>query len=45
MLTVSQGNTVIVQKALGQSNIDELLKLSSKYKKRRPPALAHRPGN
>jgi hypothetical protein len=28
-----EGNTVIVQKALGQENIDELLKLSEEYKK------------
>lgn len=34
MLTLMyQGNTVIVQKALGQENIDELLKLSEDYKK------------
>jgi hypothetical protein len=28
-----QGNTIIVQKALGQENIDDLLKLSEDYKK------------
>ncbi|KAI6784569.1 uncharacterized protein J7T54_006614 [Emericellopsis cladophorae] len=28
-----EGNTLIVQKALGQDNIDELLKLSEEYKK------------
>lgn len=33
MLTSIKGNTVIVQKALGQENIDELLKLSEGYKK------------
>jgi hypothetical protein len=37
MLT-SQGNTIIVQKALGQQNIDDLLKLSDDYKKSEPPA-------
>ncbi|KAK5633368.1 hypothetical protein RRF57_009083 [Xylaria bambusicola] len=30
---VIEGNTVIVQKALGQQNIDDLLKLSDEYKK------------
>jgi len=30
---VEEGNVVIVQKALGQHNIDELLKLSDEYKK------------
>jgi hypothetical protein len=28
-----QGNIIIVQKALGQQNIDDLLKLSDEYKK------------
>lgn len=30
---VIEGNTVIIQKALGQKNIDDLLKLSEEYKK------------
>lgn len=30
---VEEGNTIIVQKALGQKNIDDLLKLSDDYKK------------
>ncbi|XP_044719055.1 uncharacterized protein HRG_07620 [Hirsutella rhossiliensis] len=30
---VEEGNTIIVQKALGQENIDELLKLSEEYNK------------
>ncbi|KAK0616491.1 hypothetical protein B0T14DRAFT_247841 [Immersiella caudata] len=30
---VEEGNTIIVQKALGQQNIDDLLKLSDEYKK------------
>jgi hypothetical protein len=30
---ILQGNTVIVLRALGQDNIDELLKLSEDYKK------------
>ncbi|KAI1189747.1 hypothetical protein F5B17DRAFT_389902 [Nemania serpens] len=30
---VIEGNTVIIQKALGQQNIDDLLKLSEEYKK------------
>jgi hypothetical protein len=30
---IEQGNTVIIQKALGQANIDELLKLSEEYKR------------
>jgi hypothetical protein len=30
---VDQGNVIIIQKALGQANIDELLKLSEEYKK------------
>ncbi|KAK3332206.1 hypothetical protein B0T19DRAFT_98128 [Cercophora scortea] len=30
---VEEGNTVIVQKALGQANIDEVLRLSDEYKK------------
>jgi hypothetical protein len=29
---VQEGNTIIVQKALGQDNIDDLLKLSEDYK-------------
>jgi hypothetical protein len=29
----AQGNTIIVQKALGQKNIDDLLRLSEEYKK------------
>lgn len=33
MLTHVQGNTVVVLKALGQENIDDLLKLSEDYKK------------
>lgn len=33
MLTHLQGNTVVVLKALGQENIDDLLKLSEDYKK------------
>lgn len=33
---MSQGNTIIVQKALGQDNIDALLKLSEDYKKSEP---------
>ncbi|PNY27275.1 Uncharacterized protein TCAP_02799 [Tolypocladium capitatum] len=32
---VEEGNTIIVQKALGQDNIDELLKLSEEYNKGR----------
>lgn len=34
----NQGNTIIVQKALGQQNIDDLLKLSEEYKKSKPVA-------
>ncbi|KAK3682387.1 hypothetical protein B0T22DRAFT_282281 [Podospora appendiculata] len=30
---VEEGNTIIVQKALGQQNIDEVLRLSDEYKK------------
>ncbi|KAK8115979.1 hypothetical protein PG984_012481 [Apiospora sp. TS-2023a] len=30
---IEEGNTVVVQKALGQENIDDLLKLSEDYKK------------
>ncbi|KAK3936566.1 hypothetical protein QBC46DRAFT_25967 [Diplogelasinospora grovesii] len=30
---VEEGNTIVVQKALGQENIDDLLKLSADYKK------------
>ncbi|KAK8069805.1 hypothetical protein PG994_006421 [Apiospora phragmitis] len=30
---VEEGNTIVVQKALGQENIDDLLKLSEDYKK------------
>jgi hypothetical protein len=42
-----QGNTIIVQKALGQENIDDLLKLSEDYKKAELEVLAARsePGN
>ncbi|KAF7561640.1 hypothetical protein G7046_g2506 [Stylonectria norvegica] len=45
---VQEGNTIIVQKALGQDNIDELLKLSEDYKKldadrARPPPAALMP--
>lgn len=42
LLTYAQGNTIIVLKALGQENIDDLLKLSEDYRKsesapRQPP--------
>lgn len=37
-----EGNTVIVQKALGQENIDDLLKLSEDYKKSELEVLAAR---
>jgi len=30
---IVEGNTIVVQKALGQDNIDDLLKLSEDYKK------------
>jgi hypothetical protein len=30
---VQEGSTIIVQRALGQENIDDLLKLSEDYKK------------
>lgn len=30
---ILQGNTIVVLKALGQENIDDLLKLSEDYKK------------
>ncbi|KAF3026531.1 hypothetical protein G7054_g6124 [Neopestalotiopsis clavispora] len=42
-----EGNTVIVQKALGQENIDDLLKLSEDYKKSELEVLDARsqPGN
>lgn len=33
MSNTQQGHTIIVQKALGQDNIDELLKVSEDYKK------------
>ncbi|KAJ2974345.1 hypothetical protein NUW58_g8688 [Xylaria curta] len=33
---VIEGNTIIVQKALGQQNIDDLLRLSDEYKKAEP---------
>jgi hypothetical protein len=36
---VEEGNTIIVQKALGQQNIDDLLKLSDEYKKSEFPAV------
>jgi hypothetical protein len=29
---VKEGNTIVVQRALGQENIDDLLKLSEDYK-------------
>lgn len=32
---ICKGNTIIVLKALGQDNIDELLKVSEEYKKRK----------
>ncbi|KAH8202019.1 hypothetical protein TruAng_003774 [Truncatella angustata] len=37
-----EGNTIIVQKALGQENIDDLLKLSEDYKKSELDVLAAR---
>jgi hypothetical protein len=37
-----QGNTIIVQKALGQQNIDDLLKLSEEYKKSEAEVAAAR---
>ncbi|KAK4186388.1 hypothetical protein QBC35DRAFT_387355 [Podospora australis] len=39
---VEEGNTIIVQKALGQNNIDEVLKLSDEYKKSEMELLAAR---
>ncbi|KAK4174567.1 hypothetical protein QBC36DRAFT_38291 [Triangularia setosa] len=39
---VEEGNTIIVQKALGQKNIDDLLKLSDEYKKSELEILAAR---
>jgi len=39
---VEEGNTIIVQKALGQQNIDDLLKLSDEYKKSELEILAAR---
>lgn len=39
---VEEGNTIIVQKALGQTNIDEVLKLSDEYKKSELELLAAR---
>lgn len=32
---IPKGNTIVVLKALGQDNIDELLKVSEEYKKRK----------
>ncbi|KAK4199305.1 hypothetical protein QBC40DRAFT_255240 [Triangularia verruculosa] len=40
---VEEGNTIIVQKALGQKNIDDLLKLSDDYKKSMPAPLLSYP--
>ncbi|KND86968.1 hypothetical protein TOPH_04660 [Tolypocladium ophioglossoides CBS 100239] len=39
---VQEGNTIIVQKALGQENIDELLKLSEEYNKAEQEVAAAR---
>ncbi|KAK0615643.1 hypothetical protein B0T17DRAFT_510227 [Bombardia bombarda] len=39
---IEEGNTIIVQKALGQHNIDDLLKLSDDYKKSELEVLAAR---
>ncbi|KAK3381735.1 hypothetical protein B0H63DRAFT_213379 [Podospora didyma] len=39
---VEEGNTIIVQKALGQQNIDDLLKLSADYKKSEEEVVAAR---
>ncbi|KAK4155603.1 hypothetical protein C8A00DRAFT_13373 [Chaetomidium leptoderma] len=39
---VEEGNTIIVQKALGQQNIDDLLKLSDDYKKSELEIMAAR---
>lgn len=38
LLTYLQGNTIVVLKALGQENIDDLLKLSEDYKKSELPS-------
>lgn len=38
---VEEGSTVVVLKALGQDNIDDLLKLSEDYKKSKLPGSAH----
>lgn len=40
MLTCAQGNTIVVLKALGQENIDDLLKLSEDYKKSESSKIA-----
>ncbi|KAI0477643.1 hypothetical protein GGR56DRAFT_417536 [Xylariaceae sp. FL0804] len=39
---VEEGNTIIIQKALGQQNIDDLLKLSEDYKKAEAEVAAAR---
>ncbi|KAI0178735.1 hypothetical protein GGR52DRAFT_270845 [Hypoxylon sp. FL1284] len=39
---VEEGNVIIVQKALGQQNIDDLLKLSDDYKKAEQEVIAAR---
>jgi len=39
---VEEGNVIIVQKALGQQNIDDLLKLSDEYKKSELEIMAAR---
>ena len=39
---IEEGNTIIILKALGQNNIDELLKLSEEYKKSELEILAAR---
>jgi hypothetical protein len=38
---VQEGNTIIVQRALGQNNIDDLLKLSEDYKQGKQRQLSH----
>ncbi|KAK4145593.1 uncharacterized protein C8A04DRAFT_35637 [Dichotomopilus funicola] len=40
-----EGNVVVVQKALGQKNIDDLLKLSDEYKKTEAEIFAARPSS
>lgn len=42
VLTCPQGNTIVVLKALGQENIDDLLKLSEDYKKSKYSQSARR---